>query len=371
MSEPLVSVLMPVYNASRHLRAALGSITAQTYRNLEIIAFDDGSKDRSLAILDELAASDNRIRVFSRENKGIVETLNEGLALAQGSLIARMDADDIAYPERIAAQVAEFERNPELCACGHDLDYLVNDRRILRKAGREVSGPEIRVEYIFHLVFVHPTIMLNNRILQRDNLRYSAAYPNAEDFDFLRRITHDYPVAFLNQKGLAWRQHPDSLRVVNQHQSIESYFRILDEQLRRFSIVDPGEIFRRLGKANRIGNDDDYRELSELLPRIRGFKGFSGIEHEAYERGFASLVSHMVQTLGPRDGFPRVVGAVDGAGLVRYVQGRYRMAARVSRLAGNRTAAWALRRAQRSAQLVRSQPLTERVELPASVVQHL
>ena len=99
---PLVSVVLPIYNAGPYLAAALGSILRQDYERLEVIAIDDGSTDNSLEILERYRRADNRVSVISRENRGLVATLNEGLRLAQGELVARMDADDVAYPWRLS-----------------------------------------------------------------------------------------------------------------------------------------------------------------------------------------------------------------------------------------------------------------------------
>ena len=107
---PLVSVCMPVYNATRYLAEAVESILGQTFRDFEFLITDDGSTDRSLAILKRYAAQDARIRLWSRPNAGYVVRLNEMLHQARGDLIARMDADDVALPERFARQV-EFLRS--------------------------------------------------------------------------------------------------------------------------------------------------------------------------------------------------------------------------------------------------------------------
>ena len=99
--QPLVSVLIPVYNAEKYIETALTSITKQSYKNLEILVFNDGSSDSSIDILRRLAAQDGRIVLHdSSINYGYVRHLNEGLAVAKGKYIARMDADDIALPER-------------------------------------------------------------------------------------------------------------------------------------------------------------------------------------------------------------------------------------------------------------------------------
>ncbi|MBF2003421.1 MAG: glycosyltransferase, partial [Synechococcales cyanobacterium M58_A2018_015] len=104
-SAPLVSVLMPVYNAERFLAQAVESILTQSFVDFEFLITNDGSRDRSLQILAAYAARDSRIRLLNRENKGVIYTLNEMLDRARGTFIARMDADDIAKPDRLAWQV--------------------------------------------------------------------------------------------------------------------------------------------------------------------------------------------------------------------------------------------------------------------------
>src|SRR4051794_39230969 len=100
MSNPVISVVMPVYNASRYLHSAVDSVLRQTFSDFELIAVDDGSTDNSKALLEQIAANEPRLRIVSRPNTGIVGALNDGLGVARGELIARMDADDIALPER-------------------------------------------------------------------------------------------------------------------------------------------------------------------------------------------------------------------------------------------------------------------------------
>src|SRR5437588_11852113 len=106
MGVGLVSVVLPCFNAEPVVRDALDSLVRQTYEDLEIVALDDGSSDGTARILQEYAARDSRVRVFaSASNEGVVGTLNRGVREASGEFIARMDADDVAAPERIERQV--------------------------------------------------------------------------------------------------------------------------------------------------------------------------------------------------------------------------------------------------------------------------
>src|SRR6476661_6105481 len=115
---PPVSVLMPVYNAGRYVAEAVESILGQTYADFEFLIVDDGSTDRSRAILERYAARDPRIRLVSRPNTGYAAALNELLGLARGELVARMDADDVALPERLLRQVNYLRAHPEVVCVG-------------------------------------------------------------------------------------------------------------------------------------------------------------------------------------------------------------------------------------------------------------
>lgn len=108
---PLISVVMPVFDARPYLAEAVGSIQAQTYRNWELILVDDGSRDGSGDLARELAAGEPRIRVLATEHGGAAHAVNAGAALAGGELLARMDADDVALPERFEVQLAWMRRS--------------------------------------------------------------------------------------------------------------------------------------------------------------------------------------------------------------------------------------------------------------------
>ena len=117
--QPLVSILMPVYNCAPFLKSAIESILNQTYKNFELIVIDDGSTDTSLKVIKHYASIDKRIRFVSRENKGLVDTINEMVKLAKGDYIARMDGDDISMPTRIEKQLNKIitESNVLLVGC--------------------------------------------------------------------------------------------------------------------------------------------------------------------------------------------------------------------------------------------------------------
>src|SRR5258706_1545517 len=136
MAPPLISVLLPVRDAAPYLDAALDSLSRQTLGDFEIIAIDDGSTDRSRDILARHAASDPRIEVHAQGAQGLIATLNRGLALARGTYLARMDADDIAWPERFAAQAAFLANHPSValvCGAVQEIDAACRPGAIRRE----------------------------------------------------------------------------------------------------------------------------------------------------------------------------------------------------------------------------------------------
>ena len=127
---PLVSVSMPVFNSERYIAEAIESILAQTYTNFELIIVDDGSSDRTREIIDQF--TDQRIiKVYSDQNRGLITTRNLIAGMAKGKYLALLDADDRAFPERLALQV-EFLENHQADLCGADhftLNQVTGERK--------------------------------------------------------------------------------------------------------------------------------------------------------------------------------------------------------------------------------------------------
>ena len=112
--KPLISVVLPVWNAQRWLAEAIDSIQCQTVGDFELVIVDDGSTDASVTIIQAKAQGDRRIRVFRQERLGLVTTLNRGISEARAQLIARIDADDRVYPQRLQKQIEHFDRHPNV-----------------------------------------------------------------------------------------------------------------------------------------------------------------------------------------------------------------------------------------------------------------
>lgn len=185
MDYPLVSVIIPCYNAERYVEQSVRSIMEQTYTALEIIVIDDGSVDGTTLVLQRLAAEDQRIRlVIHGENRQLIFTLNEGLALARGRYIARMDADDIAMPDRIAVQVDVLERSPQIVVVGSFM-RVIQGERLCGKWIAPVDDLRIRSYLFIASPFFHPTTMFRKGL---PDLYYREDVHRAEDYDFWIRL---------------------------------------------------------------------------------------------------------------------------------------------------------------------------------------
>jgi len=208
---PKISVLMPVFNAAKYLPIAVRSILEQTFRDFELIAVNDGSTDRSPAILQRFAQQDARIKIITRPNTGIVGALNDGLAVAQGELIARMDADDIAYPERLAIQLHYMECHPEIVAIGSGV-RMIDPRGVPLKNFHGFTDPQtLRSKLIeaSDIGIIHPTLMVRRGVLQRLG-GYREQYKLVEDVDLFFRLLDEGELANVPDILLGYRQHLES-----------------------------------------------------------------------------------------------------------------------------------------------------------------
>jgi glycosyltransferase involved in cell wall biosynthesis len=187
--KPLVSVILPVYNAEEHLAEAIESVLRQTHADFELLIINDGSTDGSLEIIELYAREDPRIRVIDRANRGLIATLNEGITEARGEYIARMDADDISMPERFARQVDWLTRNAGCVLVGASFILIDESGREDRTWHCFVNDVTIRHALPAEGCIPHPTAMFRgSAVIQVGG--YRDAYVAAEDYDLFRRLVH-------------------------------------------------------------------------------------------------------------------------------------------------------------------------------------
>lgn len=212
VTAPAISVLTSVYNGERFLAAAIESVLAQDFTDFEFLLLDDGSTDGSLAIARRYAAQDSRLRVITRENRGLVASLNELLAKARAPLIARFDADDICMPGRLGMQKAFMDGQPSHGMVGSDTRYI--------DAAGEVPAVPPLVRPHDHQSIVSNleegpnlchSVVMYRRALVLEIGGYRASYLHAEDLDLWLRLGEVTQLANLPEVLLEYRITPEQV----------------------------------------------------------------------------------------------------------------------------------------------------------------
>lgn len=187
LKQPLLSVLMAVHNGEKYLQDAIKSMLNQTFRNFEFLIIDDGSIDGSATILEEYAKHDTRIRLIHQHNRGLTKSLNRGIFEAKGRLIARMDADDIALPDRLAKQIAFLNKNSEIAALGTWVHFIDEHGSALGSSNGATTPGQIKWDLSTRNNIWHPTAIIRREWLEK--LRgYDESFPVAQDYDLWARL---------------------------------------------------------------------------------------------------------------------------------------------------------------------------------------
>jgi len=203
-SSPFISVVMSVYNGEKYLAEAIESILNQTYKNFEFIIVNDGSRDKSIDIIKEYRTKDNRIVLIDRENKGLPYSLNEGISIAKGKYIARMDADDISLPERFEKQI-EYMNAKSLDVCGSYIKLFGENKKeyIIEYP---LHDEDIRFSLLFFSSLAHPTVMFKKEVF--DKVKYRVDYKVAQDYQLWCDIVHaDFKIGNIPEVLLNYRVH--------------------------------------------------------------------------------------------------------------------------------------------------------------------
>ena len=213
---PAVSIIMTVYNGERYIEEAIQSMLDQTFKDFEFIIINDGSNDKSLSLIEAFSRKDTRISYISRENKGLIYSLNQAIDKSKGCYIARMDADDVSYPQRLAKQYSFMEAN-DLDICGGDFIFI--NREGLPQDSYEVpkSDVEILLTMASNVPFAHPSVMMRKKFLSEHNLKYgSNGHRFADDIDLWMNM-YNLGAKFgnLDCDILKYRLLPDSFSANN------------------------------------------------------------------------------------------------------------------------------------------------------------
>jgi len=209
MSNPKVTVLMPVYNAEKYVGEAIESILNQTFKDFEFLIINDGSTDKSLDVINSY--SDPRIRVVNNEtNLGLSPTLNKGIDLSNGEYIARMDADDISLPTRLLKQSVHMDKHPEIGICGTWIEGFGNPL-LCGIWKTQKNHDELLCNLMYGSSFAHPSVILRKSILIKyQSIRYEDFYTPCEDYRLWYSLLKVTKGANLQEVLLCYRRERDS-----------------------------------------------------------------------------------------------------------------------------------------------------------------
>ena len=231
---PTISVLMPAYNAADYIQEAIDSILNQTCADFEFVIINDGSSDNTEDII--LGYKDERIKYYKNDNNlGIVKTLNRGLDLCSGKYIARMDADDISYPERLRKQMQYMEDNPNVVACA--CLYAIYGKEHLGAVDVATSAKDIRMETALYCQFAHSTLMIRKSILEENSLRYRDAYRHAEDYKLWTELLGLGDMVNLPEVLHAIRQCEEGISIVYSKEQKQMANQVRKDYLKQMGII--------------------------------------------------------------------------------------------------------------------------------------
>jgi glycosyltransferase involved in cell wall biosynthesis len=246
---PTVSVLMPVFNAGKFLREAVESILAQSFCDFEFLIFDDGSTDESRALLERYAGDDVRVKLTLGDHRGYTSCLRQGVDAARGRYVARMDADDVSLPNRLARQVQFMDQHPECAAVGGQAVRIDadGDALCLERVPETHERIDERHMRRFGGQIMHPNVMMRTQTLRQIG-NYRLEFEPAEDLDLFLRLAEVGRLANLGEVTLKYRMHLKSV----------THTRIEQQRERSWAAVE--DAHRRRGRVL------DCRQLKEIKP---------------------------------------------------------------------------------------------------------
>jgi glycosyltransferase involved in cell wall biosynthesis len=209
----MISVVMPVYNGERFLAEAMESLLAQTFRDFEVVAVDDGSTDRTGELLHRFEQKDARVRVVRGDHAGISAALNRGIESATHDWIARMDADDVAAPDRFKKQLAAAVAHPNVVVWGSYAQHVDSRGNVL---GVSKTGPTSEEEFRKlrgageDVYVIHPTSMLRRDVVLKVG-GYDSKFNYCEDFELFDRMAEHGAVVAIPEPLLLYRIHATSI----------------------------------------------------------------------------------------------------------------------------------------------------------------
>ncbi|MDA9272963.1 glycosyltransferase [Flavobacteriaceae bacterium] len=269
----LVSVILPVYNGERFLNKSIDSVLNQTYNNFELIIINDGSTDKSDLIINKYLPN-VKIKYFSRENKGLVATLNEATQRSSGSFIARMDQDDICYPTRIQKQL-DFLVKYNIDVCGSSYEIIDENEKVLKVINTFNEYFEVMISAML-VPFAHPSVMFRNIFKSKGFSYGSGEITFAEDYDlWIKMAKKDISFGNLKEVLFKYRVYGNSLSSVTR-------VNIFNEVYKSCSKYNKDQSSKLISIYENISLGDINYSFGQILVKsILNFIKSNGFNHKA------------------------------------------------------------------------------------------
>jgi glycosyltransferase involved in cell wall biosynthesis len=226
--EPLVSVVMPIYNAEKFLGEAIESILNQSYKNIELIVVNDGSTDKSGKIVERFRKKDKRIKVLINKKAlgyGGEAATNIAIKKAKGKYIAKMDADDVSMLERIEKEVEFLENNKNIFLVGSQALIIDSSGKIVGKRNVPLKHDEIWKEFYLRSCVVHPSIMFRNEGIIGDFFKLKFKHFN-DYYTFFELMKNGKRFENLSEYLFKYRVHGDNTVYTNIKEKFRENYRI-------------------------------------------------------------------------------------------------------------------------------------------------
>lgn len=277
---PLVSVVLAVHDDARYIRVAVESVLRQTLAELELIVIDDASTDSTPTLL--AAVSDPRLIVLANDERlGLAASLDRGFERARARYAARLDADDVAFPERLELQLARIRAEPRVAVVGTAVLDLDEARRPGRLHHMPSGATAVRWHALFGAPFFHPTVLVDRELLEAHGLRYDPAYLESEDYDLWTRV-----LAVADGDNLA---QPLVLKRVHEGQASKRRRDLQASFQRRVSLreiarvapelpTEDAELAWALGSGRGVPTGSGKRAAGAYLELLRRFERRHGVD---------------------------------------------------------------------------------------------
>lgn len=255
---PKISVVMPVYNGEKYIRETMDSVLNQTFADFEFIIINDASKDSTEEIIKSYE-DDRIVYLINEQNLGVAGTLNRGIEHAKGEYIARIDADDIAMPQRFEKQVAFMDTHPDVGVCGSHI-------RIFEEDGTErdyiysETDVELRVDMLFNSGFAHPAVMIRKSVLDKEKLFYNIEFEKAEDYRMWYDVMKVSKGHNLQEPLLRYRHHQSQVTKTNvkeQTVAVTKMRKVMYDTL-NLGTEEYLEVFSKVCNGVRTFDDEEY-----------------------------------------------------------------------------------------------------------------